>query len=120
MNHWLFKSEAETWSWDDQVARGDAGREWDGVRNFQDPQPHEGDADGRPRLLLPLRRHQGRPSASSRSSPRPTPFRPPPALCQCVDLRAVAPLPNPVTLETIQVRPALRRHGLELPPRSSR
>ena len=35
MNHWLFKSEAETWSWDDQVARGDAGQEWDGVRNFQ-------------------------------------------------------------------------------------
>ena len=35
MNHWLFKSEAETWSWDDQVAKGDAGQEWDGVRNFQ-------------------------------------------------------------------------------------
>ena len=35
MNHWLFKSEAETWSWDDQVARGAAGQEWDGVRNFQ-------------------------------------------------------------------------------------
>ena len=35
MAHWLFKSEAETWSWDDQVARGAAGQEWDGVRNFQ-------------------------------------------------------------------------------------
>ena len=35
MNHWLFKSEAETWSWDDQVATGAAGQEWDGVRNFQ-------------------------------------------------------------------------------------
>ena len=35
MNHWLFKSEAETWSWDDQVAKGAAGQEWDGVRNFQ-------------------------------------------------------------------------------------
>ena len=34
MNHWLFKSEPETWSWDDQVA-GAAGQEWDGVRNFQ-------------------------------------------------------------------------------------
>jgi predicted RNA-binding protein with PUA-like domain len=32
---WLFKSEAETWSWDDQVAKGDAGQEWDGVRNYQ-------------------------------------------------------------------------------------
>lgn len=35
MAHWLFKSEAETWSWDQQVARGAAGQEWDGVRNFQ-------------------------------------------------------------------------------------
>ena len=26
MNHWLFKSEAETWSWDDQVARGPPAR----------------------------------------------------------------------------------------------
>ena len=34
MAHWLFKSEPETWSWDDQVARGDAGQEWDGVRNY--------------------------------------------------------------------------------------
>ena len=35
MAHWLFKSEPSTWSWDDQVAKGDAGEEWDGVRNYQ-------------------------------------------------------------------------------------
>jgi len=35
MRYWLFKSEPSTWSWDDQVARGDAGEEWDGVRNYQ-------------------------------------------------------------------------------------
>lgn len=35
MAYWLFKSEAETWSWDQQVARGAAGQEWDGVRNYQ-------------------------------------------------------------------------------------
>ncbi|MBF9042720.1 EVE domain-containing protein [Rhodobacterales bacterium HKCCE4037] len=35
MNYWLFKSEPSTWSWDDQVAKGDAGEEWDGVRNYQ-------------------------------------------------------------------------------------
>jgi predicted RNA-binding protein with PUA-like domain len=35
MAYWLFKSEPNTWSWDDQVAKGDAGEEWDGVRNFQ-------------------------------------------------------------------------------------
>lgn len=32
---WLFKSEPSTWSWADQVAKGEAGEEWDGVRNYQ-------------------------------------------------------------------------------------
>ncbi|MEL7093338.1 MAG: EVE domain-containing protein [Pseudomonadota bacterium] len=35
MRYWLFKSEPSTWSWDQQVAKGDAGEEWDGVRNYQ-------------------------------------------------------------------------------------
>ncbi|TMM52575.1 EVE domain-containing protein [Sulfitobacter sabulilitoris] len=35
MRYWLFKSEPSTWSWDDQVAKGDGGEEWDGVRNYQ-------------------------------------------------------------------------------------
>lgn len=35
MNYWLFKSEPNTWSWDDQIAKGDIGEEWDGVRNYQ-------------------------------------------------------------------------------------
>ena len=35
MQYWLFKSEANTWSWDQQVAKGATGEEWDGVRNYQ-------------------------------------------------------------------------------------
>ena len=35
MRYWLFKSEPSTWSWDNQVAKGDEGEEWDGVRNYQ-------------------------------------------------------------------------------------
>ena len=35
MPYWLFKSEPSTWSWDQQVGKGDAGEEWDGVRNYQ-------------------------------------------------------------------------------------
>jgi predicted RNA-binding protein with PUA-like domain len=35
MRYWLFKSEPATWSWQDQVAKGAAGEEWDGVRNYQ-------------------------------------------------------------------------------------
>ena len=35
MNYWLFKSEPDAWSWDQQLARGEAGEEWTGVRNYQ-------------------------------------------------------------------------------------
>ena len=35
MKYWLFKSEPDTWGWPDQLARGDAGEEWHGVRNYQ-------------------------------------------------------------------------------------
>ena len=35
MAYWLFKSEPGTWSWDDQVAAGANGTQWDGVRNYQ-------------------------------------------------------------------------------------
>jgi len=35
MAYWLFKSEPNTWSWEDQKAKGDAGEGWDGVRNHQ-------------------------------------------------------------------------------------
>jgi len=33
MAYWLIKSEAETWSWDDQVKSGAKGEPWTGVRN---------------------------------------------------------------------------------------
>ena len=35
MQYWLVKSEPSSWSWDDQLARGDQGEGWDGVRNHQ-------------------------------------------------------------------------------------
>ena len=35
MNYWLFKSEPDTWSWDQQVVKGETGEEWNGVRNYQ-------------------------------------------------------------------------------------
>jgi predicted RNA-binding protein with PUA-like domain len=34
MNTWLFKTEPETWSWDQQKAKGAKGEPWSGVRNF--------------------------------------------------------------------------------------
>ncbi len=33
MKYWLIKSEPDAWSWDQQVARGEKGEMWNGVRN---------------------------------------------------------------------------------------
>lgn len=35
MKYWLFKSEPFKWSWEQQKAKGEAGEEWDGIRNYQ-------------------------------------------------------------------------------------
>jgi len=35
MAYWLFKTEAETWSWDQQKKNGSKGEPWSGVRNHQ-------------------------------------------------------------------------------------
>lgn len=35
MNYWLLKTEPDDWSWDEQVAKGKKGEVWTGVRNAQ-------------------------------------------------------------------------------------
>ena len=35
MAYWLFKSEPSTWSWQNQLDKGEEGEGWDGVRNYQ-------------------------------------------------------------------------------------
>ena len=35
IQYWLFKSEPDAWSWDQQKKEGAKGAEWDGVRNYQ-------------------------------------------------------------------------------------
>jgi len=35
MNYWLLKTEPEDWSWDQQTAKGKKGEVWTGVRNAQ-------------------------------------------------------------------------------------
>jgi predicted RNA-binding protein with PUA-like domain len=35
MQYWLLKSEPSSWSWKNQLDRGDTGEGWDGVRNHQ-------------------------------------------------------------------------------------
>jgi predicted RNA-binding protein with PUA-like domain len=107
MAHWLFKSEAETWSWDDQVAKGAAGQEWDGVRNFQARNNmlamkrgdlgffyHSGDIKAVVGIVEVIA--EAHPDSTAEDS-----------RWKCVDIRALAPFPEPVTLETIKADPRL-------------
>ena len=106
MAYWLFKSEPETWGWDDQVAKGAAGQEWDGVRNFQARNNMVAMRKGD----LGFFYHSGAKEivgvVEVIAEPTPTSTADD-ARWKCVDLRAVAPFPKPVTLEAIKADPRL-------------
>ena len=107
MKYWLFKSEPSTWSWQQQLDKGEAGEEWDGVRNYQ--------ARNNMRLMSIGDRgffyHSQKEKAivgvvdviaevhpdSTTDDER----------WECVDIKAVRPFETPVTLEQIKADPRL-------------
>jgi predicted RNA-binding protein with PUA-like domain len=107
MRYWLFKSEPETWSWDQQVAKGDAGEEWTGVRNYQARNFMREMAVGDRGFFYhsqSTREIVGVVEVSAPSHPDSTTDD---ERWDCVDIRAVQALPAPVTLEQIKATPEL-------------
>ena len=99
MAYWLFKSEPNTWSWDDQVAKGDAGEPWDGIRNYQARNNMRAMEIGDLGFFyhsIDEKRVVGVVEVISGIHPDPTTDD---ARWECVDIKAVAPFPKPVTLE---------------------
>lgn len=107
MRYWLFKSEPDTWSWTDQVAKGDAGEEWDGVRNYQARnfmrEMKQGDL-GFFYHSQKTREIVGIVEVCAESHPDSTTDD---DRWECVDIRAVKPVPRPVTLDEIKSTAAL-------------
>lgn len=112
MNHWLFKSEPDGWSWDQQVAKGDAGEEWTGVRNYQ--------ARNNMRAMqvgdLGFFYHSnigkeivGIVEVIRTSAPDSTTDDP---RWDCVVIRAVKPLTQPVSLDACKAEPGLSSMAL--------
>lgn len=108
MNYWLVKSEPETWSWAQQVARGEAGEPWDGVRNFQAN-----------RHLKAMRRgdraffyHSGEERRIVGVVEVISEWRPDPKDASgkfgMVQVKAIAPLKTPVTLAQIKADPRFK------------
>ena len=119
MSRWLFKSEPDTWGWDDQVARGDAGEEWHGVRNYQARNNMRamkvGDLGffyhsniGKEIVGIVEVIREAAPDSTT-DDPR----------WDCVTLRAVQALPRPVSLDTCKVQPGLESMALVKSPRLS-
>ena len=107
MAYWLLKSEAETWSWDQQKKEGRKGAEWGGVRNYQARNNmrtmRKGDFGffyhtGEEKRIVGIVKvvKEAHPESTDSSG-----------LWECVDVAAVRDLPKPVTLAEIKATPKL-------------
>ena len=107
MRYWLFKSEPDVWGWDAQVAKGAAGEEWNGVRNYQARNNMRAMELGDRGFFY--HSNQGREIVgivevcklahpdSTTDDPR----------WECVDIKAVRPLARSVTLDEAKADPRL-------------
>ncbi len=100
MAYWLFKSEPDTWSWDQQVAAGKKGTEWDGVRNFAARNNMRAMKKGDRGFFYHSgkeRRIVGIVEVVKTAHPDSTDPQ-----WECVDIAAVEPVPNPVSLDAVK------------------
>lgn len=108
MANWLFKSEPDVWSWDDQVARGNSGEEWDGIRNYQARNNMREMTVGDMGFFYHSRTgleivgiveicREAHPDSTT-DDPR----------WECVDLRAVRPMVRPVSMAMCKEDPRLK------------
>lgn len=107
MAYWLFKSEPDTWSWDNQVARGDQGQEWDGVRNYQARNFMRAMQVGDLGFFYHSQTDKavvGIVTVAALAHPDSTTDD---VRWECVDVRALRPFTRPVTLEQIKAEPLL-------------
>ena len=102
MAYWLFKSEPDVFGWDHLVAKGDAGEEWNGVRNYQARNNMRAMAIGDKGFFYHSRQGLeivGILEVCATSHPDSTTDDP---KWDCVDVKAVTPFPRPVTLDQIK------------------
>jgi predicted RNA-binding protein with PUA-like domain len=107
MTHWLLKTEADTFSWDDQVKRGAKGEPWTGVRNHIARRNLKAMKKGERAFFYHTgdeKRVVGVVEVIREAYPDPTDET---HVFVCVDVKAVAPVPRPVTLAEIKAEPKL-------------
>lgn len=119
MAYWLVKSEPDVWGWHDQLAKGDAGEEWHGVRNYQARNNMRAMQIGDLGFFYHSRSGLeivGIVTICATSHPDSTSDDP---RWDCVDVRALRPFVKPVTLGQIKSDPRLADMALVTSPRLS-
>lgn len=112
MKYWLFKSEPFKWSWDQQKAKGEAGEEWDGVRNYQARNFMREMQIGDLGFFYHSNKGLevvGIVEVCAESAPDSTTDDP---RWDCVHIRALADMPRPVTLKEVKATEALSEMSL--------
>ena len=108
MAYWLFKSEPDVFSWDMLQAKGDAGEEWTGIRNYQARnnmrQMKLGDKGFYYHSNIG-KAVVGIAEVCKLTHPDSTADTP---AWECVDIRAMTDLPKSLTLDEIKLVPELK------------
>ena len=113
MRYWLMKSEPDVFSWDDLVATGARGEQWDGVRNYQARNNMRAMELGdqvfyyHSNIGLEI---VGIAEVCALSHPDSTAGED--TRWDCVDIRAVKPMPQPVSLKQVKATPELANMSL--------
>ena len=107
MRYWLFKSEPSTWSWDDQVAKGDAGEEWDGVRNYQARNFMREMKLGDRGFFYHSQKEKSVVGVVEVCAEAHTDSTTDDDRWECVDIKALVPVKTPVSLDMIKADPRL-------------
>ena len=112
MAYWLMKSEPDVFGWDQLVARGTKGEQWDGVRNYLARNNMRAMVLGDQVFYYHSnigKEVVGIAEVCALSHPDSTTDDP---RWDCVDIRAVKPLPRPVTLAQVKATPDLAKMAL--------
>jgi predicted RNA-binding protein with PUA-like domain len=107
MRYWLFKSEPSTWSWEDQMAKGSQGEEWDGVRNYQARNFMRDMKIGDKGFFYHSQKEKavvGLVEVIAEAHPDSTTEDP---RWECVDIKALGTVKTPVTLDMVKADPRL-------------
>ena len=107
MQYWLFKSEPDVFGFDHLMAKGEQGEEWDGVRNYQARNNMRAMQIGDRGFFYHSnigKEVVGVVEVIALAHPDSTTDDP---RWECVDIKAIAPVTRPVTLEDAQGEPRL-------------